>query len=204
MDRIQAKDLAEILYQARCGLASKPRGIIKFHLEMIEAPLAGLLREGGYDPGITADDADYLKLSLMDIPTRSLPAPPEPKVKIVNQIIEKDIVAHLLDEASSVSGSECQFRELSRFQEFCIRMRYKDCIPDDPEIPVYQWVRDHNDKAPAADIIEAAKLYLEWTREVCRKFLESRLGVASIRPAIASPWLDRPDTSDTEQPPVGK
>lgn len=157
-------NLAEALYRARCLLAQRPRGLIRDHAVAVEHELVAALLDAGHDPGTTALDADALKLRLM---TAGAGATQAAGLK------------QALDEAAELSGSQSVWRELERFTHFCARMRLSKpgqaLISDDKQLPVYAWCRSDG-RAPAADLGEAAKLYLGWTREALEQFWQAKKG----------------------------
>lgn len=82
-------------------------------------------------------------------------------------------MSEYLTEAASISGSGDPFRELGRFQDFCLRARFDGLVEADPVLPVRAWL-DTWEKT-LTDITTAARLYVEWLREVTKMFCE-RLG----------------------------
>lgn len=96
-------------------------------------------------------------------------------------------VDDLLEQAGEASGSDDPWRELGRFAEFCARITFAGdmesdlvpsgvipaVIPDDPDLPVAPWVRAE-ERQPPATILEAAELYLAWTKLVTAKWREQR------------------------------
>ena len=78
-----------------------------------------------------------------------------------------------LVEAAGVTGSDDPFRELGRFQEFCMRSRYHGLVGEDPTLPVRPWVEARGHRS-LVDLREAVRLYVEWQREACHLFLQQR------------------------------
>jgi hypothetical protein len=178
----QHRDLAEALYHVRCLKALKPKGLLKTHVDYAEHPLVGLLRAEGLDPGTSAEEVDNLKLHCMG---------QAPAYLQEGGMVARGRVEAVLEEAAAVTGSGDDFRELGRFQLFCMRMKFSrpvdypndpeipdflqshqgPLVEDDKEVPVYTWCRSQG-RSPAITVAEAADLYLRWTEEVCKRFRE--------------------------------
>jgi hypothetical protein len=144
--------IVDALYHARCLVALKIKGLAREHVGYITQALTEVLREAGEDPGATALEADELKMRLMGtMPVDAQLSRLEP----------------CLESTADANGSDV-FRELGRFHEFCLRMRFakpeNPLLQDDPVVPVYAWCR-RDGRGPAHDIQGAAKLYVQWTSE---------------------------------------
>lgn len=166
---MRVSELAEILYHARIARMSKldrtSASLMKMHAEYIDVAAARLLSEVGVDPGQTVEDADRLKLAMMGV-ERGVPA--YEILRPRKHAEQGDTTADMLDDASRVTGSDDPFRELGRFQEFCMRARFPGLVEEDPTLPVRAWLNARG--AALTDIPTAARLYFEWQREACRLF----------------------------------
>lgn len=157
---MSATNIAEALYRVRLLQDLRPRGLIKDHAQAIEHELSADLIAAGLDPGTTPEAADALKLDLQRQPRHQ----PRPAAGSLQSALE---------QAAELSGSQSVWRELERFTHFCARMRLSKpgeaLIADDKLLPVYVWCRASG-RAPATDLAEAARLYLDWTAEALEQF----------------------------------
>lgn len=170
-------DIVEALYQIRCARTQKVSPLVKMHLEFAEGPLVRSLEEVGLTIGKTAAEADQAKRFVMDAKDENavdkvLEVRIREEVKVPFPV---DTVQQALEDASRISGSDSVQRELGRFTQFCSRSIYAKpdgpLIEDDPEIPVYSWIRERcRNGVPFEDVSAMANLYVDWTKEVCNAF----------------------------------
>lgn len=170
MNTLNFSKLADVLYHVRCAISSqksRSAGLLKTHLDYAQGSCLMCLESLGLRPGgESAEDADQLKLALMQVEMGKVPPLKMPRR-------DMSPVETCLDQASEVNGSIDLFRELGRFQEFCMRARFPGMVQEDGTLPVRPWIEAQGHQS-LVDLREAAALYLEWTREVKEKFLRSR------------------------------
>ena len=106
----ELKDTIEVLFHLRC--LQRPKTGHKLHVEMALMLVGDLLHDNGLDPGETEDDAEKLKLNIIEAsshPSGFFPAPTRMEA--------------VLEETARLTGSISPFRELSRFNVFCSKMK---------------------------------------------------------------------------------
>lgn len=206
------RDLAEALYQVRRVLPAptpsrgQGRAGARLSADMLEGlrhaegAIVAALGRCGEAPGETADEADAIKLRAMGVPCAPVRAIVEPAAPVPT-------VDDLLNAAVEVNGSDL-WRELARFAQFRARISFAGraphpfdptrtlapLIPDDPHLPVYPWVRAEG-REPPTTVLDAVKLYLDWTKAVQAVWKELR-----ERPRRTGELLSQAESFETTTP----
>lgn len=170
METREAVSVAEILFRVRSALEGMPRkSAAKGPLEAVSALAAALLESSGERAGMTADDADILKLALM---RRRDEEPPGLEVS-------------LLEAASSSGCDGLIHRVVGRFAEFVNRAmfsargEFKGIVEDDPWLPVAPWVKERG--CDTGDLKELGRAFMDWTKASREEFGRRQSG----RPAAS-------------------
>lgn len=185
MAKFPLSRLANALYHVRCALGIKKPGrgelgLIRMHLEYAESACKDLFEHVGVEVGSKAEDADHLKMTLQDI---EIGKPGVPVHRRVDPNLSP--VEGALDRAARESGSDDEFRELGRFQIFCMRARFPGMVEEDPDLPVRAWIeaRDH---VSLVDIREAADLFVQWQREANNRVFPRGASLDDVLDQIAN------------------
>ncbi|MFI5297361.1 MAG: hypothetical protein ACHREM_04625 [Polyangiales bacterium] len=171
--KIRLSALAEALYQVRCARAClKVKELVKSHLEAAENACASALHGLGIEPGRTAEEADRIKLELLDVDIGQIPRPRE----VPDNRTPLELA---LARAATESGSQDEFRELGRFQTFCMRATFHGMVDDDPDLPVKVWL-DARGRTSIGDLRDAAALFVKWQAEANASFRQQVMSGAPI------------------------